>query len=79
MLNFNFLSLIICIIGILLVTLPTEWTLVITKIKYKIIFMGNPFNPYNINSTITNEYSPYDTHSSGGYSGYNVPTHRSTT
>ena len=41
--------------------------------------MGNPFNPYNINSTITNEYSPYDTHSSGGYSGYNVPTHRSTT
>ena len=41
--------------------------------------MDNPFNPYNNTTYTTNEYNPYDYHSSGGCSGYNVPTSRSTT
>jgi len=73
MLNINFLSLIICIIGILLVTLPTKVVIRTTKLKYTINIMGNPFNPYGYGSIVTHEYNPYNTHSSTT-TGYNVPT-----
>lgn len=48
MLNTNISLSITCIIKILLVSLQTEVTIRIIKIKYKINIMGNPFNPYNL-------------------------------
>ena len=70
MLNINFLSLIICIIGILLVPLPTEVVIRTSKIKYKIRVM---YNPYGITNYDYNPYKPNSTDDTE-YRGYNVPT-----
>ena len=48
MLNINVLSLIICVIGIILLSLQIEITIRVLKIKYIIKLMGNTFNPYNL-------------------------------
>ena len=72
MLNINFLSLITCIIGILLVPLQSEVVLRTIKIKYKINIMGNTFNPYNLETV---KYSNTCNGITGEtISGYNVRT-----
>ena len=72
MLNINFLSLITCIIGILLLPLQSEVVIRTTQIKYKINIMGNPFNPYNLEAV--NYSSTCNGITGETVSCYNVPT-----